>query len=190
MQERNIEFLKFKEKWNNCKKCLELSKNRTNIVFGSGNTNPKIVIIGEAPGTNEDKKGVPFVGRSGIELDKLLETIDMSREDIYIMNVLMCRPPKNRNPNKKEISNCQERFYEQLKILNPEIIITLGSFSTQQILETKEPISNLHGKIIEKNNFTIIPMFHPATILYSGGKKRPMLENDFKKVKEYLNHHK
>ncbi|MDD3263302.1 MAG: uracil-DNA glycosylase [Candidatus Nanoarchaeia archaeon] len=183
----NIEFQKFKEKWKNCSKCKELVENRTNIVFGDGNPNPKIVFIGEAPGDNEDKKGKAFVGRSGKELDKLLEKINLTRNDVYIMNVLMCRPPKNRNPKSEEIKNCHERFYEQIKTLNPKIIVTLGNFSTQKILETKEPISKLHGKIQKKNELTIIPTFHPATILYSGGNNRKIMEEDFMIIKDFLN---
>lgn len=181
-----MEFEEFMDLWSNCCRCEELCKNRKNIVFGEGNKDPDIVIIGEAPGAKEDELGRPFVGKSGAELDKLLNHIGLLREDVFIMNVVMCRPPGNRNPKSSEIKNCSRRFYDQLKILNPKIVLTLGNFSTKAVLNSKKGITSLRGHFFEKDGYLVFPSLHPATILYSGGRKRKILEDDFLLLKEYI----
>ncbi|MGM5481962.1 MAG: uracil-DNA glycosylase [Nanobdellota archaeon] len=180
---------KLKKKYETCKLCAELSENRNNVVFGIGNPDKaKIVIIGEAPGNMEDLKNEPFVGKSGQILTELLKEIGFSREDVYITNTILCRPPNNRNPNKKELENCRERLDEQLKILKPKVVVTLGNFATKYMLQTKAGITNIHGKVFEKDNIKIVPMFHPAVLLYNGNnpEKRKELLDDFFIVKEII----
>ncbi len=178
-----------KRKYEGCSLCIELKENRTNVVFGVGNCEKaKVVIIGEAPGKNEDLQNEPFVGRSGQILTELLNEIGLSRDDVYITNTILCRPPNNRNPNKFELSNCQGRLDEQLKILNPKVVITLGNFATKYMLKIKEGITSVHGSVFDVNGMKIVPMFHPAVLLYNGNnpEKRKELLNDFKVVKEIL----
>jgi uracil-DNA glycosylase len=174
--------------YNNCKNCPELVKNRKNVVFGIGNTNPKILIIGEAPGKEEDEKKEPFVGKSGQLLTGLLEEIGLTRKDVYITNTILCRPPNNRNPGKTELFNCSERLNKQIQILNPKIVITLGNFATRYILNTKEGITRIHGKVFFKENLVVVPMFHPAVLLYNGNspKKRAEFLADFKVILKFL----
>ena len=177
------------KKYSNCKLCEELSNNRLNVVFGGGNPDKcKIVIIGEAPGANEDKNKIPFVGRSGKLLDGLLEEIGITREEAYITNTILCKPPKNRDPKKDELKNCRERLNQQIKILNPKVVVTLGNFSTKYLLETKEGITKLRGKIFEKDGMKIIPCLHPAVLLYNGNspKKRKEFQDDFNIIKKAL----
>ncbi|MFW6014601.1 MAG: uracil-DNA glycosylase, partial [Candidatus Nanoarchaeia archaeon] len=178
-----------KENYNNCALCPALKENRTNVVFGVGNPEKaKIVIIGEAPGKMEDLKNEPFVGRSGQVLTSLLNEIGLSREEVYITNTILCRPPNNRNPNKGELDNCRPRLDKQLEILNPKVVITLGNFATKYMLQTKEGITSIHGQIFEKDNMKIVPMFHPAVLLYNGNspEKRKELLNDFMVVKDLI----
>ena len=178
------------------KKCLndlddELKKNSKNLVFGKGNPNAKILFIGEAPGKKEDELGIPFVGRSGSELDKNLKKINLSLDMCYIANILKYRPPNNRNPNKLEIKNHTPYLINQIKIINPKIICTLGNFSTKFILEyyfkekIKKSMGELRGKkyIIEK--IIIFPLFHPAAILYNP-KLRKIFEEDFLSIKKII----
>lgn len=178
-----------KQRYNNCQLCQQLAENRTNVVFGVGNPEKaKVVIIGEAPGKQEDLQNEPFVGRSGQILTELLGEIGLSRDDVYITNTILCRPPNNRNPNKQELSNCQKRLDEQLKILNPKVIITLGNFATKYMLKTKQGITSIHGQVFEINGKKIVPMFHPAVLLYNGNnpEKRKELLIDFGVVKSFV----
>lgn len=157
-----------------------------NLVFGKGNPNAQILIIGEAPGEKEDLEGYPFVGRAGKNLDKLLNIIDLTLEDVYIANILKYRPPKNRNPTKEEIINHTPYLIEQIKIIQPKVIATLGNYSTKFVLSNFKPedmkkikgIAQLHGKPqklkFEKIEFTVVPIYHPAAMLY-----RPKLKDDF-----------
>lgn len=178
---RDIE--KLKEEYHNCILCPELAKNRTNVVFGEGNPErAKVLIIGEAPGKSEDIQGKPFVGRSGQILNELLKSAGLSREDTYITNTILCRPPNNRNPKPEELERCKKRLDTFIKLLNPNVIITLGNFATQYILETKKGISQLRGKLFEKDGRKILPMFHPAALIYSGNnpERRALMEGDFR----------
>jgi len=177
----------------NCTKC-NLSKTRTNAVPGDGNSNTDVLFIGEAPGRNEDLKGKPFVGRAGEVLDKLLDSIGLGRKDIYIANILKCRPPKNRNPLASEINTCTPYLDKQIEIIQPRIIVPMGNFATSYILEKynlkKEKISNVHGNKFFVNTITgkieIIPIFHPAVVTYDKNKMSQMKE-DFKKISEEIN---
>ena len=168
-----------------CKKC-DLSNTRTNVVFGKGNPNAEILFIGEAPGDKEDLQGLPFVGRAGKQLDKLLNKISLTIEDVYIANILKCRPPKNRDPKKDEIKLCTPYLIEQIKIIKPKIIATLGNYSTKFVLSGFKPdemkkvegIAELHGKekklIVDGEEFLIMPIYHPSAMMY-----RPSLREDF-----------
>ena len=184
------ELLKLCGEYENCQKCPALVENRSRVVFGVGNPDTcKVVIIGEAPGAKEDELGVPFVGRSGKILDEFLASIDLKRpDDVYITNTVLCRPPKNRDPKRDELANCRDRLDEHLRILNPKVVITLGNFSTRYLLDTKEGITDLRGKVFELNGFKVVPMKHPAVVLYNGNSPaiRAEFEEDFNKVKSLL----
>jgi DNA polymerase len=163
-----------------CKRC-GLCETRTNVVFGSGNPHARILVIGEAPGKNEDLQGVPFVGAAGKFLDELLADAGLSREDIYIANVLKCRPPENRNPQVHEIEACAPFLRAQTKIINPAVIVTLGNFATQFILKTNVGITHLRGKMQKAGRFLVFPTFHPAAAIYDRS-KRDVLISDFQQV--------
>ncbi len=154
-----------------CAKCQNLCQSRTQVVFGSGNEQAKILFIGESPGATEDKKGIPFCGASGKILEKLLETINLTRNDIFITNTILCHPPKNRNPTKEEVENCRTRLDELITLMKPTVIVTIGNFATERIIQQKE-ITKIRGKIhtqkINNQTCTIIPILHPANYLYSG----------------------
>ncbi len=170
-----------------CNKC-SLSKTAINPVPGSGNSDAKIVFIGEAPGEQEDKQGLPFVGNSGKLLDKLLNTIQIDRSDVYICNILKHRPPNNRDPEPAEIKLCTPYLKAQLEIIRPQIIITLGRFSMNYFFPL-ESISRIHGsvkKILWQNmSLTIIPVYHPSAGLRNGA-MLTALQTDFLKIGQYL----
>lgn len=174
--------------YTNSQECHVGYKNRKNIVFGEGNPDAKIMLIGEAPGEEEDKQGRPFVGRSGQLLNKVLELAKIKREKLYITNVLKCRPPNNRAPNDNEIKICKSLFLDkQIKIIRPRIIVTLGSIATKALLEHDDiKITKIHGKIFKKNNLIIIPIYHPSYVLRNRNVINQWLE-DIKKIKEYFN---
>ena len=129
------EFQQLKQEYSSCQKCSELVNTRTQVVFGSGNEKAKILFIGEAPGMNEDKQGIPFCGMSGKILTELLLSAGLTREDIFITNTLLCRPPDNRNPKEEEIENCRSRLDNLIKIMQPKVIVTIGNFATERILD-------------------------------------------------------
>jgi len=175
-----------------CEKC-DLSDNRTQIVVGDGSPGADILFVGEAPGRQEDKKGRPFVGRAGKLLDELLEEIGLEREEVYITNIVLCRPPKNRNPKDPEIKNCTGYLDSHIRIVDPDIIVPLGSFATSYILDKYDldngSISNVHGNLFSVSNlegqFKIIPQYHPAAALYNPDLKE-VLVSDFHKILEVL----
>lgn len=177
----------------NCKKC-NLWKTRDNPVIGEGSLDAEVLFIGEAPGYWEDKKGRPFVGRAGKILDELLEDISLKRDEVYIANILKCRPPSNRNPLPSEIAACTTYLDRQIEIINPKIIATLGNFSTKYILEKyglkSERIGKTHGKVFHVANLLgktkIIPLYHPAAATYNPNMKNVLAE-DFKKIKREIN---
>jgi len=164
----------------NCKKC-DLWETRNLPTIYSGNLKSKIMFIGEAPGRNEDETGMPFCGRAGQILDELLEYVNLKREDIFITNILKCRPPSNRDPKEEEINECKVYLEEQIRILKPKIICPLGRFSSRYMLKKNLEMGDMHGKIFKINNIFIIPMYHPAAVIYDN-KKREMLKKDFKKL--------
>lgn len=167
-----------------CKKC-DLYKTRTNFVFGSGSANAPIIFIGEAPGRNEDLQGKPFVGPAGKLLDELLFSIGFNRNQIFIANVLKCRPPGNRDPRIEEINTCKDYLFRQIEIIDPKVICTLGKFSTQLILNTSAGISGLRGRIFRVENRFILPINHPAAALYTPS-KMGILREDFQKIRKLL----
>ena len=167
-----------------CDAC-ELCNTRTNVVFGCGNIDAQVLIVGEAPGKNEDESGNPFVGAAGKNLDKLLHVAHLTRRDVYIANVLKCRPPNNRNPYAKEIKACSPFLHEQLSIIKPQVVVTLGNFATKFFLNTKFGITQLHGRIFHANELVIYPIFHPASVLYDR-KKEEALQKDFEALGEIL----
>lgn len=178
-----------KEEYGACSRCKILSETRTNVVFGVGDPDVcKVVIIGEAPGKKEDIKNEPFVGRSGQVLNSLLAEIGLSRDEVYITNTILCRPPENRNPKREELKNCRDRLDMHIELLDPKVVITLGNFATKYMLDTKVGISKLHGKIVDVNGRLVIPMYHPAVLLYSGNSptKRAELLADFKVVQKII----
>lgn len=167
-----------------CHKC-PLADGRTQTVFGAGNPQARVLIIGEAPGKNEDLQGVPFVGAAGKYLNELLAIAGLEREDVFIANVLKCRPPGNRNPRPEEIELCAPYLREQTRTINPEFIVTLGNFATKFILKTEIGITRLRGTLQQAGKFKVFPIFHPAAALYDGS-KREALENDFATLGELL----
>jgi len=167
-----------------CQRC-SLSETRKNVVFGSGNPKARLVFVGEAPGRDEDIQGLPFVGRAGQLLTKIIESIGYKRSDVYICNILKCRPPENRNPLPTEIFECQEHLLRQLNIIKPKLICTLGKFASQTLLKTMTPISKLRGSFNEYHGTTLIPTYHPAYLLRNPSDKRLVWE-DMKKIKRFL----
>ena len=164
------------EKICNCQKC-DLWKTRTNFVFGTGNPNADLVVVGEAPGQEEDKQGKPFVGRAGQLLTKILEAINFSREDVYICNILKSRPPNNRNPLPFEIQQCEPYLIKQLEIIKPKFILALGTFASQTLLQTKEPLGKLRGRFHMYNGIKMMVTYHPAALLRNPHWKKPTWED-------------
>ena len=160
-----------------CRRC-PLCDGRTQTVFGVGNPHARVMFIGEAPGKNEDLQGEPFVGAAGHYLNELLGCAGLRREDVFIANVLKCRPPGNRDPRPEEIQTCTPYLREQTRTIDPEVLVTLGKFSTQFVLKTQVGITGLHGRVQRAGKFLVFPVFHPAAALYDGA-KREALENDF-----------
>lgn len=168
-----------------CGRCT-LGQTRTNIVFGVGNPNSDLVFIGEAPGFHEDQKGEPFVGAAGRYLDELLiSVLGLTRKDIYIANVLKCRPPGNRDPQPEEIQHCRPFLNKQIELINPKVICTLGNHASRVILDKNLNISKVHGEPLEFDKHWIFPTYHPAAALYAGRIKEILIE-DFKKLGEIL----
>jgi uracil-DNA glycosylase family 4 len=151
-----------------CRRC-KLCEARNSIVFGSGNPEAELVVIGEGPGADEDAQGLPFVGRAGQLLTKMLEAVKLTRDEVYICNTVKCRPPGNRNPEADELAACAPFLAEQLAVIQPKVILSLGSVATQALLRTKEPIGKLRGRLHPYGNAVLIPTFHPAFLLRNPG---------------------
>ena len=167
-----------------CERC-ELCKTRTNCVFGVGNTNADIMFVGEAPGQQEDLSGTPFVGRAGQLLDKYLYAIDIKREDVYIANILKCRPPQNRDPRPDEEEACIDYLREQVKLINPKVIVCLGRISAMKLIKPDFKITQEHGMWFKKGNYLMTAVYHPAALLRDPRKKEDMLR-DMQKIKEKI----
>jgi len=168
-----------------CSRCA-LCETRTNLVFGVGNPHAEVVFIGEAPGKQEDLGAEPFIGAAGQYLNSLLALAGLKREDIYIANVLKCRPPENRDPRPDEIEACTPFLREQVKAINPEILVTLGNFATRFILKTDQGISGLRGRVHITGRFSVLPIFHPAAAIYDRSKEA-IMEDDFKLLGRLIN---
>ncbi len=181
---KNI-LIQFKNEVSQCTKCGELASSRQNVVFGAGNAKAKLVFVGEAPGRDEDEQGLPFVGLAGQLLTKMIEAIGMSRNEVFICNVLKCRPPQNRNPMPEEIINCSPYLWRQLELIQPKMICALGKFAAQTLLNSTASISQLRGTIHDCRGFRLICTFHPAYLLRNPADKRKAWE-DLKRVKAEL----
>lgn len=155
----------------NCQRC-NLAASRKNLVFGCGNPKAKLVFVGEAPGADEDRQGEPFVGEAGHILARIINAMGFERSDVYICNVLKCRPPGNRNPDKNEITTCSQFMLAQLQVIKPEAVVALGTFAAQTLLETKEAISKLRGKFHQYQGIPLMPTFHPAFLLRNRANKQ------------------
>ncbi len=167
-----------------CRKC-ELHKTRKNFVFGYGNANAKVMFVGEAPGKEEDEQGLPFVGPAGKLLDKMFFSIGLKREDVYIANVLKCRPPMNRNPRPDEVIQCEPYLKKQLELIKPRLIVALGLYAAQSLLKTQQTLSKMRGSIHQYENIPIIVTYHPAALLRNPMWKQQAWE-DLKQVKKLL----
>ena len=179
--QEKVGLLDLKEKIKDCQKC-QLVKTRTHLVFGAGDEHAKLMFVGEAPGRDEDLQGEPFVGKSGQLLTKIINSIGLKRTDVYIANILKCRPPGNRNPEPYEIAMCQGYLSKQISIIKPKIICTLGKFAAQTLLNNQQPISQLRGRFFEYGEAKLIPTFHPAYLLYNPSEKK-LVWQDMKKIK-------
>lgn len=172
-----------------CTRCAELAATRKNVVFGAGNANADLMFIGEAPGASEDEQGIPFVGRAGKLLEKLLEEIDIKRADVFIGNTLMCRPPGNRDPLPVELDNCHEYLLRKIELIQPTVICTLGNFSTKLLRGDPTGITRLHGQpevlVLGKRAVRLYPIYHPAAALYTPSMLETLRE-DFARLPDLL----
>jgi DNA polymerase len=168
-----------------CTRCKLHTLGRTQIVFGVGNPDADLMFVGEAPGRDEDLQGFPFVGRAGQLLTKIIEAIALKREDVYIANVIKCRPPENRNPEPDEVATCEPFLFRQIDIIKPKVIVALGKFGAQTLLRTLDPISRLRGRVFDYRGAKLIPTFHPAYLLRNPSSKREVWE-DMKLVRSLL----
>lgn len=168
-----------------CRRCKLATLGRTQVVFGVGNPHASIMFVGEAPGFNEDLKGEPFVGAAGKLLNDLLTSAGLSRSEIYIANVIKCRPPNNRDPEPDEVETCKPFLLEQIGLIKPKLVCTLGNWATQTLMERKVGITKVRGQAFYMKDFVLFPLFHPAAALHQGN-LLPSLKEDFKKLKEYL----
>jgi len=168
-----------------CTRCKLHALGRRQIVFGVGNPKAALMFVGEAPGRDEDIQGIPFVGRAGQLLTKMIEAIGLRREDVYIANVIKCRPPENRNPEPDEVAACEPFLFRQVGAIGPVVIVALGTFAAQALLKTQESISRLRGRVYKYGGAQLIPTFHPAFLLRSPDRKRDAWE-DLKKAQALL----
>jgi DNA polymerase len=169
-----------------CSRCKLHTLGRRQVVFGVGNPDADLMFVGEAPGADEDQQGIPFVGKAGQLLTKIIEAIGLSRDDVYIANVIKCRPPQNRNPEPDEVATCKPFLFQQIDAIAPKVIVALGSFAAHALLESTEPISRLRGRVKEYRGAKLIPTFHPAYLLRNPASKREVWD-DMKLVRALLN---
>ena len=187
--ERREELKAVFQQASNCQKCPQLASTRTTVVFGSGNADADLMFVGEAPGANEDKQGLPFVGQAGRLLDTLLGEIGLTRGDVFVCNVLKCRPPGNRDPLPQEIDACQDYLYRQLELIEPKVVCTLGNFATKLLRADPMGITRLHGRAelrqLGPRRVRLYPLFHPAAALYTPS-MLDTLRTDFHRIPELL----
>jgi uracil-DNA glycosylase len=168
-----------------CVRCKLHGMGRRQIVFGVGNPAADLMFVGEAPGADEDIQGIPFVGRAGQLLTRIIEAIDLKRDDVYIANVIKCRPPGNRNPEQDEVETCEPFLFRQIDVIRPKVIVALGTFAARTLLRTLDPISRLRGRVYDYRGAKLIPTFHPAYLLRNPASKREVWE-DMKVVRDLL----
>jgi uracil-DNA glycosylase family 4 len=164
-----------------CTRCKLATLGRRQVVFGAGNPDADLMFVGEAPGADEDVQGVPFVGRAGQLLTKMIEAMGFTRDEVYIANVVKCRPPENRNPEPDEIERCEPFLFQQIESIRPKVIVALGAFAAKTLLRTQDPISRLRGQVYEYHGAQLVPTFHPSFLLRSPGQKKYAWD-DLKKV--------
>ena len=167
-----------------CQRC-RLASGRTQVVFGVGNPQATIMFVGEAPGFYEDRQGEPFVGAAGRLLNELLQSAGLSRNDVYIANVIKCRPPDNRDPLPDEVDTCKPFLFQQIELIKPKVVCTLGNFAMQTLLGKKVGIMKMRGQSFQVQNFWVFPMLHPAAALHQGNLKETIAD-DFRKLKTFL----
>ncbi len=184
----SAELLAFRDDTAGCTRC-RLSEGRTQVVFGAGNPAADLMFVGEAPGFHEDKQGVPFVGQAGKLLETLLAGIGLTRPDVYIANVLMCRPPGNRDPLPDEIEACEGHLWKQIELIRPKVVATLGNFATKLLSGRPTGITRVHGQEqqveLGGNSVVLYPLYHPAAALYTP-RMLEVLESDFRRIPELL----
>ena len=168
-----------------CTRCKLHTLGRTQVVFGVGNPEADLMFVGEAPGADEDLQGEPFVGRAGQLLTKIIEAIGLGRENVYIANVIKCRPPGNRNPEPDEVAQCEPFLFRQVDTVKPKVIVALGKFAAQCLLRSTEPITRIRGKEFKYRDAILIPTYHPAYLLRNPSAKRDVWE-DMKRVRAIL----
>ena len=168
-----------------CSRCKLHTLGRRQVVFGVGNPDADLMFVGDAPGADEDIQGIPFVGRAGQLLTKMIEAINLRRDDVYIANVIKCRPPGNRNPEPDEIAQCEPFLFQQIAAIKPKVIVALGSFAAKTLLRSEESISRLRGRIYDFQGASLIPTFHPSFLLRSPDRKRDAWE-DLKRARALL----
>jgi uracil-DNA glycosylase len=169
----------------NCSRCKLHTLGRKQVVFGVGNPDADLMFVGEAPGGDEDIQGIPFVGRAGQLLTKMINAIQIERDDVYIANVIKCRPPQNRNPEPDEVERCEPFLFQQIDAIKPKVIVALGSFAAKTLLRSQESISRLRGRVYDFRGTKVIPTFHPSFLLRSPDRKRDAWE-DLKKARAIL----
>jgi len=182
--EAATELKALREHIGDCQRC-KLAPSRKNIVFGQGSASARLMFVGEAPGADEDEQGLAFVGKAGQLLTRIIESIGLKRDEVFIANVLKCRPPQNRNPEPDEIASCQPFLERQIAAIRPKVIVGLGKFGGQWLLKTAEPISRIRGRVGDYDGIKVIPTYHPAYLLRNPGAKKDVWE-DMKTVRELL----
>ena len=180
-----ISLTSIREDLGDCTRCKLHTLGRKQIVFGVGNPDADLMFVGEAPGADEDVQGEPFVGRAGQLLTKIIEAIDLKREDVYIANLIKCRPPGNRNPEPDEAAQCEPFLFRQIDSIKPKVIVALGKFAAQALLKTTEPITKIRGREFTYRDAVLMPTYHPAYLLRTPSAKRDVWE-DMKRVRELL----
>ncbi len=181
-----LELVALREHIGDCTRCKLHKQGRTHVVFGAGNPRAQLMFVGEAPGADEDLQGEPFVGRAGQLLTKIIQSIGLERSDVYIANVIKCRPPGNRNPEPDEVATCQPFLFRQIDTIRPRVVVALGTFAAHTLLGTDAPISRIRGHVHPfRHDSSLIPTFHPAYLLRSPDRKRDVWE-DMKKVRDLL----
>lgn len=175
-QTDGIDLKQLREEAADCTRC-ELHQNRNTVVFGTGDENAELMFVGEAPGADEDRQGEPFVGRAGQLLTKIIEAVGYARGQVYIANVIKCRPPGNRNPKPVEVETCEPFLLKQIELIQPKIICALGSFAAQTLLRTDQKISSLRGKFHDCRGVKVMPTYHPAFLLRNPNAKRDVWED-------------